>query len=286
MTSTGISIRRQIFGGLAATLFLGCGDDGGESASGSTGQVTTVTPTLPTGTTEPTSEATLSASTSSASAETSAGTQDGTGSSTGDVKFDLPVFADMGVPQPTCKVVDDMDAVGDCTDKAPPDAFEPEVQWTFMGPPGFDQCIVMPLVANLTDDNGDGAIDLCDVPDVVIVAGPGGGDTPPARLYVLDGLTGVEHFFAPELVQFGGTPALGDIDGDGLAEIVALAADQSLVAFEHDGTLKWKSAALVMGWQSSAVGMADIDEDGTSRSSSATRCTTTWATSCGSPARA
>jgi hypothetical protein len=22
-----------------------------------------------------------------------------------------------------------------------------------MGPPGFDQCIVMPLVANLTDDN-------------------------------------------------------------------------------------------------------------------------------------
>jgi hypothetical protein len=155
-----------------------------------------------------------------------------------------------------------MDAVGDCTEKAPPDAFEPEPQWTFNGPPGFTECIVMPLVANLTDDNGDGEIDLCDVPDVVVVAGPGGGDTPPSRLYVLDGATGAEHFYAAELVQFGGTPALGDIDADGLAEIVALAADSTLAAFEHDGALKWKSAVPVQGWQSSAVGLADVDEDG------------------------
>ncbi len=241
---------------LVALPLLGCGDDGGDSA-GTTGQPTTISTSNPTtGIVAPTSEATSDAS------ETSAGTGDASTGTSGSIKFDFPIFMDQGTPMPTCKVVDDMDAVGDCTDKAPPDAFEPEPQWTFMGPPGFDQCIIMPLVANLTDDNGDGEIDLCDVPDVVIVAGPGGSDTPPSRLYVLDGLTGVEHFFAQELVQFGGTPALGDIDGDGLPEIVAPAADQTLVAFEHDGTVKWKSAAQIQGWQSSAVGLADLDEDG------------------------
>jgi len=51
---------------------------------------------------------------------------------------------DMSPPPDMCKSVDDMDAVGDCTDKAPPDSFEPEVQWTFNGPAGFDQSIIMP----------------------------------------------------------------------------------------------------------------------------------------------
>lgn len=90
-----------------------------------------------------------------------------------------------------------MDAVANCTDKAPADAFEPEAQWTFMGPPGYESCIVMPLVGNLTDDNGDGEIDLCDVPAVVVIAGPPGTDVAAARLYVLDGATGAVHYFAP-----------------------------------------------------------------------------------------
>lgn len=50
--------------------------------------------------------------------------------------------------------------------------------------------------------------------------------------------------------------------GDGVAEIVALTADAHLAAFEHDLTLKWKSATTVFGAQSSAVGLADVDEDG------------------------
>jgi hypothetical protein len=246
-----------------AALVCACGDDGGESA-GSTG-ITTVTPgTGTSGTPTPTTGATSEAATTSSTGGVSASEGDSSSGSSGGLKFDLPMGQeDLGTPAPTCKVVDDMDAVGDCTDKAPPDAFEPEPQWTFMGPPGFENCIVMPLVGNLTDDNADGAIDLCDVPDVVVVAGPDqGSDTPPSRLYVLDGLTGAEHGYAAELVQFGGTPALGDIDGDGLAEIVALSADAHLVAFEHDLTLKWKSAETVPGAQSSAVGLADVDEDG------------------------
>ncbi|MBK7830673.1 VCBS repeat-containing protein [Nannocystis sp.] len=239
----------------------GCGDDGGASASAGSTAITTVSPDTGTDPTVPTTSA---ASGSDSSTGAISGTAaDSSGGDSGGLKFDLPPGQDLGTQGPTCKVVDDMDAVGDCTDKAPPDAFEPEPQWSFMGPPGFENCIVMPLVANFTDDNDDGEIDLCDVPDVVVVAGPDqGSDTPPSRLYLLDGLTGVEHGYAAELVQFGGTPALGDIDADGLPEIVALSADAHLVAFEHDLTLKWKSAATVPGAQSSAVGLADVDQDG------------------------
>src|SRR5690606_24179904 len=53
------------------------------------------------------------------------------GSSTG-FKFDTPRGDDFGgedtdAPMPTCHVVDDMDAIGDCDKEAPPDSFEPEV---------------------------------------------------------------------------------------------------------------------------------------------------------------
>ncbi|MBK8238739.1 MAG: VCBS repeat-containing protein [Deltaproteobacteria bacterium] len=190
------------------------------------------------------------------------------GSATEGVKFDVPVeetTGTTGVLPPSCKVEDDMNGVGDCTEFAPPDAFEPVTQWDFMGPPGFAESIVTPLVANMTDDNGDGEIDLCDIPDVVVVAGPPLGDTPPARIYVLDGATGVPHFdTGDEMVQWGGTPALGDIDGDGMVEIVTSRPNGAahLVAFGHDGTLEWESSAVWNGAQSSAVALADVDGDG------------------------
>ena len=252
-----------------ASVIGACGDSGGASTS-----VTGVT-TLPSiSETGSGSEPTTTAGPSSSGAATGSASESGTEGSTsavdptggsGGLKFDLPVGGDVGVAPPTCSVVDDMDAVGDCTDKAPPDSFEPEAQWSFMGPPGFEECIVTPLVANLTDDNGDGKIDLCDVPDVVVVAGPNvGSDTPPARLYVLDGATGAVHFFASELVQWGATPALGDIDADGIPEIVSVEPGSSghLLAFEHDGSLKWKSAEVWTGAQASAIALADIDQDG------------------------
>jgi hypothetical protein len=93
---------------------------------------------------------------------------------------------------------DDMDAIGDCDMEAPPDSFEPEVQWAWAGR-GRGSTVATPLVANLTDDNGDGAIDLCDIP------GRGRGRVrqagPPAvgrHIYVLDGATGALHFKIPE----------------------------------------------------------------------------------------
>jgi hypothetical protein len=56
--------------------------------------------------------------------------------------------------------------------------------------------------------------------------------------------------------------AVGDIDGDGRPEIVAVAlARDHLIAFEHDGTFKWESAPIEsIGWGGPAL--ADLDGDG------------------------
>ena len=59
------------------------------------------------------------------------------------------------------------------------------------------------------------------------------------------------------------SPAIGDIDGDGRPEIVAVAEQgNQLLAFEHDGTLKWSSAALELASATGAPFLADLDGDG------------------------
>ncbi len=186
------------------------------------------------------------------------------------ILFDHGVAADVSLPPvDMCTVQDDGDAVGDCRVQAPPDSFEPTEQWSFT-PPGEPQGYVTPLVANLTDDDGNGTIDLCDVPDVVLVAGVSTG--PPGavgHVYVLDGATGSLHFQIPDAVAGNFTPALGDIDDDGLVEIVTLTPTGAFQVFEHDGTKKWE---LPTSWgmgdvgqpldYSAAAALADLDNDG------------------------
>jgi len=169
---------------------------------------------------------------------------------------------------PSCTVVDDLDAVPDCTKKAPPNSFDPEFQWSWTD----GSVVQVPLVANLTDDNDDGNIDLCDVPDVVVVRDVGSGSAPTpttvseGEIVVLDGATGVEHYRIPTTVDATMAPAIGDIDDDGIPEIVALKGDKSyttptpLIAFEHDGTTKWTSSHTInYGF---GIALADVDNDG------------------------
>ncbi len=200
------------------------------------------------------------------------GNDDSTG--TDGARFDIArddIGDDTGTGPPTsCKIVDDMDAVGKCDADAPPNSFEPAIQWMWTAP-GEPNSLVTPLVANLTDDDGNGEIDLCDVPDVVVVAvevvSPLAQE---GHLYVLDGLTGTVHFMIADPVDASVTPAIGDIDGDGLVEIVTGTVDGYLTAFEHDGTPKWKSpqpAWTTWGYEisetfGSAIALADMDNDG------------------------
>jgi hypothetical protein len=203
-------------------------------------------------------------STSSSSSSTASSTEDETD---GGIKFDMapiPDGEDTGPPVDMCKVLDEMNAVGDCRETAPPDAFEPDVQWDWWGPNGEQESLVPPLVANLTDDDQNGEIDLCDVPDIVVVATAFPNT---AHIYVLDGATGTLHFQIPTVVSWSITPAIGDIDDDGLPEIVAaigpgFGGPSYMIAFEHDGAVKWTSNAPWLHSQGGSIALADLDNDG------------------------
>ncbi|MCX4242171.1 FG-GAP repeat domain-containing protein [Paraliomyxa miuraensis] len=245
-------------GWLAMVGCLGVATCSDPEADDGTPPITTLGPgpgstdTASTGPDEPTSAGTM------ADTDGASGTADETGSVP---KFDMGQLPDVpGTMPPSCEVVDDMNAVGDCMQTAPPDSFEPDVQWQWMGEGDEIYVVVTPLVANLTDDDGNGTIDLCDVPDIVAVAWATLGG--PAHIHVLDGATGALHFTIPTLVDFSVAPALGDIDGDGLPEIISANSTGNLLAFEHDGTLKWQSASAWPGYYIGAIALADMDNDG------------------------
>ena len=134
----------------------------------------------------------------------------------------------------------------------------------WMGPNGESNSIVTPLVANLTDDNGDGAIDLCDIPDIVVVASTGtGSPNEPGHIYLLNGQTGAQELVISTVVDGTVTPALGDLDHDGVPEIVTVDPTGKLWAFHHDGSVMFGPKGQWAGdWYSGAIALADLDHDG------------------------
>ena len=100
---------------------------------------------------------------------------------------------DDGPRQPSCEASDEI-VVVDCEDVAPPDSFEALVEWQLEGVDQYYSSTTTPLVANLTDDNGDGTIDLCDTPDVAVVMWDSTStEDPVARIWVVDGGSGTPH---------------------------------------------------------------------------------------------
>ncbi len=84
-------------------------------------------------------------------------------------------------------------------------------------------------------------------------------------LRALRGDNGSELFTVTDPSYFINTAssiATGDIDGDGMPEIIACdASGIRLIAFEHDGAFKWRSDPLEpVNWGAPAI--ADLDKDG------------------------
>ncbi|MCB9749205.1 MAG: VCBS repeat-containing protein [Myxococcales bacterium] len=257
---------------LTSALALACGDadatSDSDAASGSTSVATTQASAGPSTGAGSSSDA-GGPSTGGTNGATSSGTSAGpTGptevTDTDDAKFDVAaedVPEDTG-DQPSCTVSrGELDAVPPCDIETPPDSFEPIVQWEWWGDGAHTNSLTTPLVANLTDDNDDGQIDLCDTPDLLIYAHVGlTGD--PERMFVLDGATGAVHWDYDGGFRFSQVPAIGDLDGDGLPEIVAVTTPGQLMALAHDGAIKWQVAAPWAASMSPAIALADLDADG------------------------
>ncbi len=156
----------------------------------------------------------------------------------------------------------------ECEYIPPVGTFNPVEKWTWTGSnvlPTYDQVASSPVVASLTDDNNDGLINELDIPDVIFISAEPGDYTgnAPGVIRAVSGDNGAELFTITNLdygIVWTSMLAVGDIDGDGIVEIIGYKPNRGMIAFEHDGTFKWESNEGFGNW--SAPVIADIDSDG------------------------
>jgi len=102
----------------------------------------------------------------------------------------------------------------------------------------------VPSVTQLSDDNGDGVINQFDIPDLVFVAGRRATEAPSVTaLVAISGDDGRELWTRTD-IRFSpfSSVATGDIDNDGVAEIIVVRNyREEIIAFENNGTLKWRT---------------------------------------------
>jgi hypothetical protein len=159
--------------------------------------------------------------------------------------------------------------VTSCTPRTTADA-EPLVlrtlfEWPPVSEPEVEQIIAsnMPLVGPFTDDDGNGLIDACDVPDVLVVTQLVNGSS---ALFVISGDTGATLFRFNAEVASNVTPALGDLDSDGTIEVVTLSAMGDLLIFGHTGQVESVGEASTL-WpfqatKCHAIAIHDLEGDG------------------------
>ncbi len=135
-----------------------------------------------------------------------------------------------------------LDALPPCHGDVPThESYQWTKKWSYpvLGDTG-DTIWNIPLVANLTDDNGDGVINLCDVPDIVIVRLDYQSVDPKYELHLVSGADGQGAMLNyPDLTA--SLPAIADLDADGTPEIVAMNRFGHVVALSPQGDVLWES---------------------------------------------
>jgi hypothetical protein len=172
--------------------------------------------------------------------------------------------------------------------------FAPEVGCTWPSgtitvSPDSNRVVVAPIVGNLTDDNGDGVTDENDSPEIIFLSRTSGCCNKRGTLRIVDGQCNADNTMNTiasldsVLMANDSAPALGDLDNDGVPEIVAVRGQnlnesngkvqvQGLVAWKRtsdDGTTwepMWENetypTAGVHTNGGATVAIADLDGDG------------------------
>ncbi|WP_019605295.1 carboxypeptidase regulatory-like domain-containing protein [Teredinibacter turnerae] len=147
--------------------------------------------------------------------------------------------------------------------------FEPKLKWRW----DLESVTTIPLVFPLFDSNFDGAVDSDDDAAIIFASRVGGVDRPYATLRAIDARTKEELWAVSEIdgedlrTEGRAHPAIGDIDGDGLPEIVMFLRDGRVAALNNDGSLLWITKENVRqptdyNLNYGAITLADIDGDG------------------------
>lgn len=155
----------------------------------------------------------------------------------------------------------------DCVVEPVIGSFDPQVEWQWnTNPvhPGYDDIMSTPAAANLTDDDGDGHVDEHDIPDVVFTTFAGGAYTSAGALVAVSGdgsgtLWSVTEAGGYHLYS-SGSPAIGDLDADGLPEVCTAGYEVAVLCVTNTGLFK-----MAGGSEPSYVGspaLGDLDADG------------------------
>ena len=149
------------------------------------------------------------------------------------------------------------------TDMRPQTGLDSRARWSTVFP-GSSSAPSTPLVARLSDRDGNGVIDRFDTPDIIVVAQTKVGTVSRGTLQVIDSRTGTTRWeYNADDLMVEVTPAVADLDGDGVLEILAVTKLRSLIAINANGTRKWQTGAIVTNTVGAlALAVADLDRDG------------------------
>jgi choice-of-anchor A domain-containing protein/RHS repeat-associated protein len=141
-----------------------------------------------------------------------------------------------------------------------PDEFDVEQMWNWLGDGANSAIFGPPMVAQLTDDNGDDIINYLDTPDIIF------NSEYQSKLVAISGDTG-QMIWTNTTVSVArlGSPSIADINGDGLVEIVTVSQGRSQIhAFDHTGQLLWSkpTEAPAFADPRDSISIADLDADG------------------------
>lgn len=168
-------------------------------------------------------------------------------------------------------------AMGEACEYRPmPGMFNPQIKWAWTGDPMIlpqhNQVEIPAMVANITDDNGDGAIDQNDIPDVIFTAHTGASEWAGAVLRALNGNDGSRIFPVRDMgyrLSPGAPIAVADVEPMSPGpEIMACTdsnsanntAGQLAILSNTGGMLRMINVPCGYG---TAIAVADMDSDGT-----------------------